>query len=342
MSSRQTASKAPALLDVHHHMVPPVYVQALAREGRDTRGLPEWTPERSLRMMDRVGLEKALLSLSSPGVWLGNDEEARALARACNEYGASLAGKHPGRLGGLAALPFPDLEGAITEVAYALDTLKLDGVILFSNVHGMYVGDPEFNPLMAALEERQAQVLLHPNSVPGTEENAALYPWAEYPIDVARAWARMVLNDTLVRYPGIRWILGHAGGVVPFMAERLGKAHYAKTKGLRWGRILKDLVRNRNGGLQLAKHVAYDTVGAANPVSYVALRQLVGPGQIRFGSNFPWDSEECLEASIGFLSSQGGELPSSREGKLPWSAISERKGKPPSSPISERDEGVGR
>jgi predicted TIM-barrel fold metal-dependent hydrolase len=181
-------------------------------------------------------------------------------------------------------------------------------MILFSNVHGKYVGDPEFDPLMAALDERQARVLLHPNSVPDHEENAALYPWAEYPIDVARAWARMVLNDTLVRYPGIRWILGHAGGVVPFMADRLGKAHYAKIKGLRWGRILKDLIRKRNGGLELAKKVAYDTVGASNPVGYVALRQLVGPSQIRFGSNFPWDSEESVKASISFLSRGEEEL----------------------------------
>jgi predicted TIM-barrel fold metal-dependent hydrolase len=164
---------------------------------------------------------------------------------------------------------------------------------------------------MAALEERQALVLLHPNSVPDGGENAALYPWAEYPIDVARAWARMVLNDTLVRYPGIRWILGHAGGVVPFMADRLGKAHYAKVSGLRWGRILKDLIRKRHGGLLLAKGVSYDTVGAANPVSYVALRRLAGPGQIRFGSNFPWASEESAEASIRFLRGRAEPLPSS-------------------------------
>jgi predicted TIM-barrel fold metal-dependent hydrolase len=300
--SLQTANQSgPVLLDVHHHMVPPAHLQALAKEGRDAKGLQEWTPERSLRMMDRFAIRKALVSISPPGVWFGNDEEARALARACNGYGASLAAEHPDRFGVLAALPFPDLEGAKIEVAYALDRLKLDGVILFSNVGGRYVGDPEFNPLMAELDERQALVLLHPNPVPPDEENAALYPWAEYPIDVARAWARMILNDTLVRYPGIRWILGYAGGVVPFMADRLSKAHYAKIKGLRWGRILKDLIRKRNGGLELARRVSYDTVGAANPVASAALRHLANAGQIRFGSNFPWESEDSVEASIRFL-----------------------------------------
>jgi predicted TIM-barrel fold metal-dependent hydrolase len=281
-------------------MVPPAYLQALTERGEETIRLSEWTPERSLGMMARVGIGKALLSISPPGVWHGSHEEARSLARSCNEYGASLVRNHPQRLGVLAALPFPDLESAKEEAAYALDTLKLEGVILFSNVDGKYVGDPEFDPLMAELHERQALVLLHPNSVPGDDESAALYPWAEYPIDLARAWARMVFNDTLVRYSGIRWVLGHAGGVVPYIADRLGKAHYAKKKGLRWGRIIKDLIRKRNGGLELAKQVSFDTVGAANPVASAALRHLVQPGQIRFGSNFPWDSEENVEASIRF------------------------------------------
>jgi predicted TIM-barrel fold metal-dependent hydrolase len=281
-------------------MVPPAYLQALTERGEETNGLSEWTPEKSLEMMARVGIGKALLSISPPGVWHEGGEEARRLARTCNEYGASLARRHPHRLGVLAALPFPDLEGAKEEAAYALDTLDLSGVILFSNIDGKYVGDPEFDPLMAELHERQALVLLHPNSVPGNEDNAALYPWAEYPIDLARAWARMALNDTLVRFPGIRWILGYAGGVVPYMAERLGKAHYAKQKGLRWGRIIKDLVRKRHGGLELARQVSYDTVGAANPVASAALRHLVQPGQIRFGSNFPWESVESIEASIRF------------------------------------------
>jgi hypothetical protein len=140
--------------------------------------------------------------------------------------------------------------------------------------------------------------------VPDAEENAALFPWAEYPIDVARAWVRMVLNDTVVRYPGIRWILGYAGGVVPFMAERLGKAHYAKMKGLRWGRIAKDLFLRRHGGLELAKGVNYDTVGATDIVTHRALRELVGPDRIRFGSNFPWESEERVAASIRFLAQE--------------------------------------
>jgi len=293
----------PLLVDVHHHMVPPGYLEALTRAGWDTSGVPEWTPDRSIRIMDRVGIGKALLSVPSPGVWLGEDEEAHSLARSCNEYGAALVERDPRRFGVLAALPFPDLNGALREFTYAMDTLHLDGVILFTNVQGRYLGDPEFEPLMAELSRRKSLVLLHPNPLPRDGENPPLYPWAEYPIDVARAWVRLVLNDTLVAHPDIRWILGNAGGAVPFMAERLGKAHYAKLGGLRWGRILKDLFLKRHGGVELAKAVGYDTVGADNAVTGAALRRLVGPDRVHFGSDLPWDSEENVAASIRFLES---------------------------------------
>jgi predicted TIM-barrel fold metal-dependent hydrolase len=137
-------------VDVHHHMVPSFYLEALARVGVGTSGFPTWTPEQSLLMMDRLGISKAILSLSPPGVWFGHDADARELARSCNEYAAELVEKHPARFGALAILPFPDPEGAEEELAYALDTLQLNGVLLLTNVDGMYVGDPESETLMAS------------------------------------------------------------------------------------------------------------------------------------------------------------------------------------------------
>jgi predicted TIM-barrel fold metal-dependent hydrolase len=205
----------------------------------------------------------------------------------------------------MAILPFPDLEGARRELAHALDALHLDGVTLFSNVAGRYVGDPEFDALMADLHERKVTVLLHPNDLPSEDPNAPLYPWAEYPIDLARAWSRMVYREILVRFRGIRWVLGHAGGVVPFVADRVGKVHYLKDEKPRWGRILLDMARNRDGGLELAKGVEYDTVGAANPVTLAGLQGVADPTRIRFGSNFPWNSAESVEDACRFLRGTG-------------------------------------
>ena len=301
MTSQRDALNGHGRTDVHHHMLPSFYLKALDLAGIGTNAFFSWTPGMSLQMMDRLGITKAILSIPSPGVWFGNDAEARKLARSCNEYAAGLVDSQPARFGSLATLPFPDLGSAVEELAYAMDTLGLAGVILFSNVQGRYVGDPEFDPVMAELHRRGTLVLLHPNTVPDGDANAPLYPWAEYPIDLARAYARLVYRDTLVKYPNIRWILSHAGGVVPFYAERLGKAYYAKEGGLRWGRILRDLALKRHRGLDLAKGLNYDTVGAANPVILSSLQSLVGPDRILFGSNFPWDSEESVDSSIRFL-----------------------------------------
>jgi hypothetical protein len=199
----------------------------------------------------------------------------------------------------------PDLEGSREELTYALDSLGLDGVILFSNVGGTHVGDPELDTLMADLHDRNATVLLHPNDLPDEDPNAPLYPWAEYPLDLARAWSLMVYREILVRFHGIRWVLAHAGGAVPYMADRLGKVHYLKNEKPRWGRILLDLARNRDGGLELAKAVEYDTVGAANPITLAGLQRLAGRSRIRFGSNFPWNSAEIVEDACRFLRGDG-------------------------------------
>ena len=167
------------------------------------------------------------------------------------------------------------------------------------------MGDPEFDTLMDELHERKATVLLHPNDLPEDDPNAPLYPRAELPIDLARAWSRMVYREIPGRFPGIRWVLADAGGVVPFLADRLGKVHYLKNLKPRWGRILLDLVRNRDGGLELAKSVEYDTVGAANPVTFAGLQSLAGPDRIRFGSNFPWASSDGVEDACRFLQGKG-------------------------------------
>ena len=277
-------------IDVHHHFIPLFYRKALERAGVGTQGLPTWSPQRSLDMMDQAGIERAWLSLSSPGVWLGSDEEARRLSRACNDYAASVIRQHPGRFGALAALPLPDLAAALEELAYALDALKLDGVSLLSNVNGIYVGDPELDAVLAELDRSKADVLLHANAIPDSNENAPLYPWPEYPIDIARAYARLVLSDAFQRFPRIKWILADSGGVIPFLADRLSRAHYTDGEKLRWARIAKDLVLRRNGGLTLAQNVDYDSVSTSDPVVRAALERLVPKTRIRFGSDFPYST----------------------------------------------------
>jgi predicted TIM-barrel fold metal-dependent hydrolase len=152
-------------VDVHAHYVPVGYRRAAQAAGhRHPDGMPaipEWDTGKALAMMDGLNIRTAMLSISSPGVHFGNDEAARKLAREVNEEGARLVADHPGRFGLFAAMPLPDVEGAIAEAAYAFDTLHADGVAVETNHHGIYLGDPRLNPfsLSLTLDERSSSCI---------------------------------------------------------------------------------------------------------------------------------------------------------------------------------------
>lgn len=138
----------PLRIDVHHHIVPPEYVAALTAIGVKGGGgieFPHWDPQRSMNMMDRQGIATAITSLSAPGVYFGDRALARDLARRCNDYSANLVHRYPQRFGAFATLPLPDVDAALLELVYALDTLHLDGVVLLSSYECQ--GQLTFNPL---------------------------------------------------------------------------------------------------------------------------------------------------------------------------------------------------
>jgi predicted TIM-barrel fold metal-dependent hydrolase len=84
--------------------------------------MKNWTIEKSLADMDKAGIATSMLSVTTPGVNLTKGETARRLCRESNEYAAKLVADHPGRFGNFAMLPLTDVEGSLTELAYALDT----------------------------------------------------------------------------------------------------------------------------------------------------------------------------------------------------------------------------
>jgi len=110
------------LIDLHHHILPPVYLaEARDRVIAQQQGyLParvlEWSPQASLTQMDQNGVQTSIVSVSTPGVWFGNTQSARALARKCNEYAAQLVRDYPGRFGFFASVPLPDTQGSVQEI----------------------------------------------------------------------------------------------------------------------------------------------------------------------------------------------------------------------------------
>jgi 6-methylsalicylate decarboxylase len=282
----ETVVSTPGLIDVHHHIVPREYVSALAKVGvTESAGnpFPEWTPDRSLEVMDRNGIATAITSISYPGVFFGDSASSRDLARQCNEFSARLVNEYPERFGAFAVLPLPDVDGALKETEYALDRLKLDGIALLSNFAGRYLGDPSFDDLFNELNRRKAVVFVHP-AVPQAGSLSTLnFPGSllEFPFDTTRAIVNLIHGGTVVRYPDVRFIFSHAGGAAPYLAGRLTLFSAPMIK------RLKDLY--------------YDTALSATRYTFGLLAELAGPTHILFGSDYPFVPEVVVSASASRL-----------------------------------------
>jgi predicted TIM-barrel fold metal-dependent hydrolase len=251
----------------------------------------KWTPQQSLDDMDKSGVATAILSISEPGVSFGDAAAARVLARECNEYGARLMADHPGRFGQFAIVPLPDIDGTLKEIAYALDTLKADGICTMTDVQGKYLGDAAFTPVMEELNRRKAIVYTHPyrngccvNMIPGVPD-----PVIELGTDTARTIASVVFSGTAHRFPDIQWIFSHAGGTAPALMQRFTSLFAGR----------KDLQEKLpNGPAFYMERFCYDTAMSTAAPPLAALTKVVKPTQILFGTDFPFASAATVAAGL--------------------------------------------
>jgi len=183
---------------------------------------PPWSQDAALSFLDDAGIDIAVTSISTPGVHTGDNSAARVLARRCNELSADLVRDHPSRFGGFACLPLPDIDGSLEELRYALDELQLDGVVLFSNALGVYLGDHRLASLFEELQRRKAVVFVHPNASPDPSAHTLGLPDSliDFTADTTRAIAQMHYSNTFASTPDVTYIFSHAGGTVPYLAGR--------------------------------------------------------------------------------------------------------------------------
>ena len=278
----QVASPAARLqgrIDVHHHIVPPSLLQALGPQ-RLAGGSAAWTPAKALEEMDQGGVSSGMSSIAPAGDPFSDPSTAVRLARECNEYSARLAADHPGRFGVFAALPLPNIDASLKELAYAFDTLKADGLGLFTVYGNKWLGDPIFNPVFEELNRRNAVVYTHPNTadccrnlLPGVGDGSI-----EWGTDTTRAITLMIFGGAAARYPNVRMIFSHGGGTMPFLVERfVGMANSAQNK-----------PKFPQGFGGAAGKFYYDTAQVANPAAMSALSKVVPISQIVFGTDYPF------------------------------------------------------
>ncbi len=297
--SKKQTSQQRNIFDVQHHILPPVYTNTLEKLGiRISGGVPIprfWDAQQSLNAMDRNGIATAITSISSPGIYFGDSKFSIDLAKRCNEYSANLVRDNQKRFGGFAVLPLPDVEAALRELEYAFDTLKLDGVVLLTNVDGRYLGSSRFDELFAELNRRKAIVYIHPTTPPEGQFPKMRLPPAilEFVFDTTGAISNLILNNTLDRFPDIRFIVAHAGGTASYLAFRISLLDYFR------GNTNKNTISH-------LKNLYYDTALSASPYTLRSLQELADSSHIVFGSDYPFATEAVTSTTISELKKYDG------------------------------------
>jgi aminocarboxymuconate-semialdehyde decarboxylase len=272
----------PFTIDVHHHILPDFFWRETNEHGPVGGVAPAiWSKEDTLAFLDEAEIDVAVTSISTPGVHMGDDARARSLARRCNELSAQLVQARPDRFGGFACLPLPDLDGALAELAYALDVLKLDGVVLFSNARGIYLGDARFDALFQELERRRTVVFVHPTASPDPIAHTLGLPDSliDFPVDTTRAIAKLHYSDTFARTPNVKYIFSHAGGTIPYLATRFGIVDEMK--------VIPDH-SGRGTAAETFRRLYWDTALSWRDPVLTMLRSVVGIDHVLYGSDFPY------------------------------------------------------
>ncbi|MFD4577702.1 amidohydrolase family protein [Streptomyces sp. NPDC058417] len=296
-SGRVQGAKAP-LIDTHAHFVTDYYVACARQAGIEhpdaMPGWPTWSAREHMRLMDCVGIDRAILSISSPGVHFGDDDQARALAGHVNDAAAEIVAKHPHRFGFFASLPLPDVGASLSEIGRA-SQLGADGFVVETSAGGVYLADPDYEPVWSALNERRAVVFVHPTSPPGAErtDQGLPRPMLEFIFDTTRAFTGLIANGVLTRHPDIRWIVSHGGAALPLLADRI---QY----------VLDVVGRTREGFAtpqvrEQLRHLWYDTAGFPVPAQLPLLLETVDRSRVLYGSDYCWTPPAPVRTLAGAL-----------------------------------------
>ena len=278
-------------IEVHGHFVPPVYKQALIDSGmieRDRFPVPAWDAKMHLEYMNMMNIDATVISLSSPDVYFEEKKKTRDFFRKINEAGAQLINDFPKKFGYFASLPLPEIDDALEELRYAYEILRVDGVRLTTNTKGLYLGEAELDPVFELLNHYKAVIYIHPvmpSAVPHNVLTGYPLPMIEFIFDSARAVTNLILNGTNKKYPDIRIIVPHAGGVLPILVPRIhGVLQIVKKP------------EDRPDVLDGFKNLYYDTAGPSILQQLLPLLNITNDTHLVYGTDWPFaPKQECEE-----------------------------------------------
>jgi predicted TIM-barrel fold metal-dependent hydrolase len=300
----QQAAATPALpprIDTHHHCFSPAYVAELDRVGQAPPIVKNWSLQKTLDDMAKAGVSTSILSVTTPQVQFADAAAARRIARECNEYAAKLGIDNPGRFGSFAMLPMQDTDSALKELAYALDVLKADGIGLLTSYGDKWLGHAQFAPVMDELNRRKAILYTHPTAANCCRAVQAEVPPTviEFQTDTSRTVTDILFSGTAARCPDVKFIFSHAGGTIPFIAERLVKMPVLDPK---------LAPRVPRGVMTELQRFYYDTAWSMHAPALAALTKLVKTQQVLFGSDYPYRTGIDHVTGIGEFGFSEAEL----------------------------------
>ena len=238
-----------------------------------------YLPKRKLQDMDRAGIDMALISTNIPGPCMLAPHLAIKGARAINDAIAKMIQQHPDRFAGLASLPWQDVDATIDEID-RVHNLGFCGVMLYSHIGGRPVDDPVFDPIYEHVQAKKLPIVLHP-TVPTWGEaikEHSMIPMMGLQVDTSFALLRLILGGVLERYPRLKVVMPHVGGVLPYMMGRI--EHQTEVMG-RGREHIKQPPSAYMSGIYL------DTVSpSAQALRYAY--EFSGPEHLVFGTDHPW------------------------------------------------------
>ncbi|EXJ56533.1 hypothetical protein A1O7_06877 [Cladophialophora yegresii CBS 114405] len=317
---QQAGSISSFKVDVHTHPIPDFYREALFAAGYPGDNVSALyvdgflTPypfsiDSYLAARREHGYNFSILSITAPGVsFLKGNALAAPLARRINDYFAENIRAHPRELGAFGILPLPDIQASLAEIAYCLDTLKLEGIGMYTNYAGVYLGDPDLDPIFAELNRRKATVFVHPTApaVSPPLYNMSL-PVIEYPFDTTRAIGNFLFRNARTKFPDVNIIWSHAGGAMGSLGDRLA---VQTTLPIHGG-------RNLNESLAALKSFYYDTAVQMSDAQFAGIKEFVGADQILTGSDYPYLPGSLVPAVQNAFNSYEGFDDADRE-KIGW------------------------
>jgi len=216
------------------------------------------------------------------------------LSKIANDELAELVHKYPERFAaGIATLPMNDPDAAVIEAERAIKDLRLRGVEIYTDINGKPIDSPEFMPLYEKMSEFGRPVFIHPRklqSIPDYEEESfskyRLWTKLGWPYATGLSVCRLVYSGVLERFPGLKIVTHHCGGIIPYLVGRLDWADDVNE--MQMGQRDIDL---KEHSLAYFRRVYYDTAVGGNTAALQCARSVMGLDQMVFGTDAPFDNQ---------------------------------------------------